>query len=294
MSVTAPRIVPVLDAGIVCGESPVWIPREGALYLTDIPGCRMHRIVPATGEHSSWEMPEPLCAFAPRAAGGFVAAMKTGFALLDLDAGTVDFLARPEIDKPDNRLNDGRCDRQGRFWAGSMHLPRTGFDGTLYRLGTDRSCTAMAGDVIVSNGLAFSPDSLTMYWSDSRSSRVFAFDFDPATGDIANRRVFFETSERQGRPDGAAVDAEGFYWSACYLGSRILRIAPDGTLDREIGMPVRDITMVAFGGADLSTLYVTTSCEALTPAERAEAPLAGALFALEAGVAGLPEPEYCG
>ena len=133
-----------------------------------------------------------------------------------------------------------------------------------------------------------------MYWSDSRSSIVYAFDFDAATGDIANRRVFFETTERQGRPDGATVDAEGFYWSACYLGGRVLRIAPDGTLEREIELSVRDITMVAFGGADLDTLYITTSCEALSPAERAEVPLAGAVFAVRPGVRGLPEPKFKG
>lgn len=294
MSAVITAAEPVLRAGIVCGESPVWVAEEGALYLTDIPGCRMHRLVPATGAHTSWPMPEPLCAFAPREAGGFVAAMKTGFALLDLEARTLDLLARPEADRRDNRLNDGRCDRQGRFWAGSMHLPRTAFEGTLYRLDADHSCAAMAGGVIVSNGLAFSPDGTVMYWSDSRSSRVFVFDFDPATGDIENRRTFFETTERQGRPDGAAVDADGFYWSACYLGSRILRIAPDGRLDREVPMPVRDITMVAFGGEDLSTLYVTTSCEALTYEERAGTPLAGAVFALDPGVAGLPEPKYRG
>lgn len=285
---------PVLDAGAVCGESPVWAVEERALYFTDIPGAIMHRFEPDTGAHESYAMPEPLTAFAMREAGGFVAAMRSGFALVEPARGVVEWLARPEADRPDNRLNDGRCDRDGRFWAGSMHLPRTDFAGTLYRLGTDRSCTPMAGDVIVSNGLAFSPDGSTMYWSDSRSSRVFAFDFDRATGDIANRRLFFETTEAQGRPDGAAVDAEGFYWSACYLGSRILRIAPDGTLDREIAMPVRDVTMVAFGGDDLDTLYVTTSCEALSKPERADSPLAGALFAVDPGVKGLPEPKYRG
>ena len=283
----------VLQAGIVCGESPVWIAGENALYLTDIPGKALHRLK-LDGGHDTWPMPEELCAFAPRERGGFVAAMRSGFAFLDPVAGTVDYFARPEADKPDNRLNDGRCDRQGRFWAGSMHLPRTAREGTLYRVDRDGSVHAAAGDVIVSNGLAFSPDSRTMYWSDSRSSIVYAFDFDAETGRAGNRRVFFQTTERQGRPDGAAVDADGFYWSACYLGSRILRIAPDGTVDREIELPVRDVTMVAFGGPDLATLYVTTSCEALGADERRTAPLAGAVFALDPGVKGLPEPYFRG
>jgi L-arabinonolactonase len=283
-----------LDGAITCGECPVWVPEEKALYFTDIPGRTMNWFAPETGEHKSWEMPEELCSFALREQGGFVAAMRSGFALLTLESGTVDYIARPETDKPNNRLNDGRCDRQGRFWAGSMHEPRNQFDGVLYRLGTDKSCTAVADNVMVSNGLAWSPDSTTMYWSDSRNSTVSAFDFDPQTGNATNRRVFFETSQEQGRPDGATVDSEGFYWSACYMGGRVLRIAPDGTLDREIAMPVRDITMVCFGGDDLDTLYITTSCEALSPAQKVESPLSGAVFVADPGVTGLPEPKYKG
>jgi len=285
---------PVLHAGALCGESPVWIAREGALYFTDIPACTVHRFDPASGAHRTFAAPEEVCALAPREAGGFVAALRSRFALLDLETGTAETLASPEPDRPENRLNDGRCDPAGRFWAGSMHLPRTRADGTLYRLDTDGTCTAMAGDVIVSNGLAFSPDGGTMYWSDSRSGRICAFDFDVPSGTIANRRTFFETTEAEGRPDGAAVDAEGFYWSACFRGSRILRIAPDGTLDRQILMPVRDATMLAFGGPDLATLYITTASEALTAAERTEDPLAGSLFAVDPGVHGLPERAYGG
>jgi len=283
-----------LDAGVTCGESPVWVPEERSVYFTDIPGKAMHRYGPEGSTHRSWSMPEELCCFAVAERGGFVAGMRSGFAFLDLASGAVDYIARPEADRPDNRLNDGRCDRQGRFWAGSMHEPRTRFDGVLYRLDTDRRCTPMAGDVMVSNGLAWSPDSTVMYWSDSRNSKVYAFDFDPETGDVDGRRLFFETTPEQGRPDGAAVDAEGFYWSACFMGSRILRIAPDGTVDREIAMPVRDITMVCFGGDDLDTLYITTSKEALDEAERAQSPLAGALFVADPGVKGLTEPRYRG
>ena len=211
------------NGGITCGESPVWVAEEKALYFTDIPGKTMNRFEPDAGNHRAWDMPEELCCFALRAQGGFVAGMRSGFAFLDLEAGRVDSIVKPEADKPDNRLNDGRCDRQGRFWAGSMHEPRSKRDGVLYRLSADQVCTAMAGDVMVANGLAWSPDSKTMYWSDSRNSKIFAFDFDPDTGDLDNRRLFFETTQEQGRPDGAAVDAQGFYWSACYMGGRVLR-----------------------------------------------------------------------
>lgn len=284
----------ILDAAITCGESPVWVAAEEAVYFTDIPGRRMHRLVPGSGAHRTWEMPEELCCFAPRDAGGFVAGMRSGFALLAADSLAVEYLARPEVDKPDNRLNDGRCDRQGRFWAGSMHEPRSRLDGVLYRLGTDRQCTAMAGGVMVANGLAWSPDGHTMYWSDSRKHTIFAFDFDPDTGSLDNRRVFFRTSEAQGRPDGAAVDAEGCYWSACFLGGCVLCITPDGRVEREIPLPVRDVTMVCFGGPALDTLYITTSREALTEEQRRRSPLAGSVFVADPAARGLAEPHYLG
>ena len=262
-------VEPVLEADIICGECPVWAPEESALYFTDIPGKAIHRFHPNSGALNRWPMPEEVGCFALREAGGLVAALRNGFAFIDLDAGSVEAIADPESDKPENRFNDGRCDRQGRFWAGTMHEPRTRRDGALYRLDTDASCHRIAGDALVANGLAWSPDSTTMYWSDSRRATIFTFDFDPATGAAANQRVFIELSEEQGRPDGATVDAEGFYWSACFRGGRVLRIAPDGTIDREIPMPVRDITMAAFGGPELDRLYITTSKEALSPAEQA-------------------------
>ncbi len=284
----------ILDAGLVCGECPVWSEEENALYLTDIPSKAIHRFVPEAGKSESWPMPEEVGCFAFRETGGLVAALRSGFAFIDLASGSVEYLCDPEADKPENRFNDGRCDRQGRFWAGTMHEPRTAHDGNLYRLDGDRVCRRMAGDVLVANGLAWSPDSTVMYWSDSRSSIVFAFDFDPVSGEIANRRTFVELTEAQGRPDGAAVDAEGFYWSACYMGGRVLRIAPDGTIDREILMPVRDVTMVAFGGRDLDRMFITTSREALNEAERRDSPLAGCVFEADPGVRGLPEPKYRG
>jgi L-arabinonolactonase len=285
---------PILSAGIICGESPVWVPEEQALYFTDIPGREIHRFDPASGADDKWPMPEEVGCFAPRVGGGFVAALRSGFAFIDLEKGTVDYICDPESDKPENRFNDGRCDRQGRFWAGTMHEPRTSRDGVLYRLESGGTCTAMADDVLVANGLAWSPDGTVMYWSDSRRSTVFAFDFDPASGEIANRRVFIELNEEQGRPDGATVDAEGFYWSACYMGGRVMRIAPDGKIDREIMMPVRDITMVAFGGADLDRLYITTSREALSSEEFRAAPLAGSIFLADPGVRGLVDARFQG
>ena len=283
-----------LNADISVGECPVWVPEEQAIYFTDIAGTSMNRFHPSSGEHKQWEMPEKLCCFAFRERGGLVAAMSSGFAFLDLEAGSVEYISKIEEDQPENRLNDGRCDRQGRFWAGTMHEPRSKYNGVLYRLGTDLSCTPMAGDVMVSNGLAFSPDGSVMYWSDSRNRKVFAFDFDPETGNISNRSLFFETTLEQGRPDGATVDAEGYYWSACFMGSRVLRIAPDGKLDREILMPVENITMICFGGDNLDTLYITTGNEGPSEEMVKKTSLAGSIFVTKPGIKGLLDTKFKG
>lgn len=287
-------VEPILQADIVCGECPVWVPEEAALYFTDIPAKTINRFHPDSGALKSWPMPEEVGCFALRESGGIVAGLRSGFAFIDIDDGRVEYIADPEADKPENRFNDGRCDRQGRFWAGTMHEPRTRREGTLYRFDADRTWHAIARDVLVANGLAWSPDSTTMYWSDSRRHTIFAFDFDPESGSATNRRIFIQLTEEQGRPDGAAVDAEGFYWSACFRGGRVLRIAPDGRIDREIAVPVRDVTMIAFGGPDLDRLYITTSREMLSDAERASSPLAGAIFVADPGVTGLIEPRFGG
>ena len=287
-------LVCVLDAKAQTGESPVWVPEEQALYWTDIPGKTLNRFDPATGDNRVWPMPEQVGSFALREGGGLVAALRSGFALIDPERGRVEPLVDPEADRPDNRFNDGRCDRQGRFWAGSMNEPRAARSGALYRLDPDRRCHRMAGDVMVANGLAFSPDDRLLYWSDSRALTIYAFDFDAASGEIENRRTFARLAPHQGGPDGAAVDAEGGYWSACYRGARVMRFRPDGTIERKIRLPVSRVTMCAFGGPDLRTLYITTARGGLSAAELEREPLAGGIFALEVDVQGLPEPRFKG
>ena len=283
-----------LKTNISVGENPVWVPEERALYFTDIAGKTMNCFYTKSGLHKQWEMPEKLCSFALREQGGFVAAMSSGFAFLDLDSGSVNYIKKIEENQPNNRMNDGCCDRQGRFWAGTMHEPRTRYDGILYRLNPDLSCTAMAGEVMVSNGLAFSPNGKIMYWSDSRNRKIFSFDFNTETGEISNRRLFYETTIEQGRPDGATVDSEGFYWSACFMGSRILRISPDGKLDREIHLPIKNITMICFGGDNLDILYITTGNEGLSEYELKKTPLAGSIFKTKPGIKGLLETKFKG
>jgi len=294
LSWTTDQPVCVLDAKARTGESPVWVAEEQALYWTDIPGKTLNRFDPATGENQVWPMPEEVGSFALRESGGLVAALRSGFAFIDLDSGKIEPLVDPEADQPDNRFNDGRCDRQGRFWAGTMNEPRSARSGALYRLGADRRCARMAGDVMVANGLAFSPDDRLMYWSDSRALTIWVFDFDAASGEIANRRVFARLAPHQGGPDGAAVDAHGCYWIACYRGSRVMRLRPDGTIERKIRLPVSRVTMCAFGGPDLRTLYITTASGGMSAAELEREPQAGGIFALDLDVEGLPEPRFKG
>jgi sugar lactone lactonase YvrE len=284
----------VLRAEAACGESPVWAADEQALYWTDIPNRRIHRFEPASGATRAWSMPSEVGCLALRERGGLVVAMRGGFAFVDLGSGRVEPITDPEAGKEDNRFNDGRCDPQGRFWAGTMHEPRTRNDGALYRLDADLSCRRMAGGVMVSNGLAWSPDGRTMYHADSRGRVVWAWDFEPVTGEIANRRVFARTGADEGRPDGAAVDADGGYWSARYAGGRVVRHRPDGSIDRVIRLPVSKPTMCAFGGPGLDQLYVTSARERMTPEQLAREPLAGGIFRVDLDVRGLPEPRFRG
>jgi len=193
---------------------------------------------------------------------------------------------------PNFRINDGKCDRAGRFWSGTVDTATFGAHGALYRLDPDHTSHRVAGSFVTPNGIAFSPDDRLMYWSDSRRGRVFAFDYDLETGNAWNRRLWLETDDSLGRPDGAAVDVDGCYWSARFAGGRVIRFRPDGRIDREIRLPVSQVTMCAFGGADLRTLFITTAREGLDAATLARQPLAGGLFAVDAGSQGLPEPRF--
>lgn len=283
-----------LDAGAVCGESPVWDQEAGVLWWTDIPTRTVNRFDPATGSNQATAVADRVGCLALAGSGGLVVAAERRFCRLDPASGALETLAKLEGEDPQNRLNDGRCDRRGRFFAGTMNEPRARRSGKLWRLDPDGTAKEMAHDVLVANGLAWSPDDRLMYWSDSRRGLVFQFDYDIETGTPSNRRIWLETDDSIGRPDGAAVDSEGCYWSARFMGGRVIRFRPDGTIDREIRLPVSRVTMCAFGGADLRTLYITTASEGMSPEDLKAEPEAGAIFAVDAGVAGLPEPRFAG
>jgi L-arabinonolactonase len=292
----------VVDARNTLGEGPIWCPRTETLYWVDNVDPGIWRYTPATGEARSWRMPAPIGSVVLRETGGMVAAMNGGFCFVDLDSKTIRQIAAPEEHLPLNRMNDGRCDRRGRYWCGSMNTDFTDRRPTnaairtaaLYRLDPDLTCTRMDDGFIASNGIAFSPDDKTMYYADTTSLTVYAYDFDVDSGAISNRRVFISTEGLAGKVDGATVDADGFYWCAFVYDSAVRRYAPDGRLDRIITLPVKNPTCVAFGGRNLDVLYITSARQFLTADELAAQPAAGALLAVDLGVKGLPEPRFAG
>ncbi len=287
----------ILDARNATGESPVWNAREQALYWVDIPAQKLHRWDLARTTSQSWDTPEMLACIAAGQDGGWIAGMQTGLFRLDIDAaGSLRSERLCDVAHADAqmRFNDGRCDRQGRFWAGTMRLDMAAgiADGVLYRYGAgDTAINAQLHQLIVPNGLAFSPDGSRMYLSDSHPTvqTIWVFDYDIDSGTPYNRRLFVDMNQHPGRPDGAAVDAEGGYWICANDAGLIHRFTPDGRLDRSLAVPVKKPTMCAFGGPNLDTLYVTS----IRPAgDLTDQPLAGGVFALNPGVTGLEEPRF--
>lgn len=289
-----PEITRAVDCRNILGEVPVWDVAEQALYWVDIEGALLQRFVPATGARRSWHLPERVCAFALREAGGLVLALASGFAFFDPETGAIHRLAAPEAHLPGNRMNDGKCDRRGRFWAGTMDDSLKARTAALYRLDPDLSCERMESRIGISNSLAWSPDDRTFYFADTLQRKIFAYDFDLATGAIANRRVFADCADQPGAPDGSTIDAEGFLWNAQWDGWRLVRYAPDGSIDRIVDLPVQKPTSCMFGGPDLATLYVTSAIWDLSGDALIRQPWAGAVLALRPGVAGLPEPRFAG
>ncbi|VVN45362.1 6-deoxy-6-sulfogluconolactonase [Pseudomonas fluorescens] len=288
----------IVDARNAVGESPVWVAEENALYWVDIPNGGLQRWSADTGHVHAWKTPEMLACIARHSRGGWVAGMESGFFHLHPHSdGSLDSerLASVEHRRADMRLNDGRCDRQGRFWAGSMvlNMGLSAPEGRLYRYGAGQSgvIAAQLDGFIVPNGLGFSPDGTTMYLSDSHPDvqLIWAFDYDTDTGTPSNRRVFVDMNHFPGRPDGAAVDAEGFYWICANDAGLIHRFAPDGRLDFSLEVPVKKPTMCAFGGSRMDTLFVTS----IRPGDDHDPhSLAGGVFALNPNVKGLAEPLF--
>ena len=289
----------ILDARNGTGESPVWKASEKSLYWVDISARQLCRWSLADKRFAAWTAPEMLACTAMAVNGGWIAGAESGVFHLDPKTdGQLGFtlLAAAEHAMPGMRFNDGRCDRQGRFMAGTMLMDMSAGAqvGCIYRLDKENKLIKLLDGFITPNGMAFSPDGKTMYLSDSHPAvqTIWAFDYDTSTGTPSNRRLFVDMKPLPGRPDGAAVDADGCYWICGNDAGLIHRFTPQGKLDCSLAVPVKKPAMCAFGGAGLDTLFVTS----IRPQgiDLSDQPLAGGLFALRPGVRGLTEPVFSG
>lgn len=284
----------VLDARADLGEGPSWDADARRLIWVDITKGNVHRFDPETGRDEVVGVGQPVGAAVPTTSGGLALAVRDGFALVDPWTGRADRIAEVEADLPETMMNDGKCDPAGRFWAGTKDIEGHRPLGSLYRLDADRHLVRVLTGVTISNGLGWSLDGRTMYYIDSTTYGVDAFDFEPETGEVSNRRRLVDIPEEWGLPDGMTVDEEGSLWVAFWGGSAIRRIAPDGRLIDTVGFPVSQVTSCAFGSDDLSDLYVTSARDGLSSAQLRTEPHAGGLFRLRPRVRGLPQRPFAG
>lgn len=283
----------VFASADILGEGPVWSVAEQALYWIDIKKPMLQRWHPESGMHQTWDVPAEIGSYSLRSQGGAILAMQNGFSFFDFADGVARHIADPEAHLPRTRFNDGKCDRKGRFWAGTMDNDETDFTmGSLYRVGHDLSVSKMRGNVGISNGLGWSPDNKTMYYADSPAKCIYVYDFDFESGQPTNERVF--TKVDKGVPDGLTVDSAGYVWNCQWDAWRVVRYAPDGSVDFILEMPVQRPTSCMFGGPDLRDLYITSASINLTEEERARQPGAGCIFRARTDVPGLPEQMFEG
>ncbi len=282
----------VLDAHAQTGESPTWSPREQALYWIDIEEPALHRFDPKSGEDLSWEMLSQIGAFTLCKSGRVIGALRTGLVRLALDSASIELLASPPYNPLTHRFNEGKCDARGRFWVATMYDPlhnplqETRATARPIHVFTEaEGLRERPATAVIGNGIAWSPANDVMLFADTPAQEIKEFDFDLQTASISGSRIFATFKDAEGRPDGAAVDNEGFYWCALYGGGRIVRMAPDGKIEREIRLPVSQPTMCAFGDRDFDALYITTAAHGLAPGSE---PHAGGIFRCRPGVTGTP------
>ncbi|MBF9236883.1 SMP-30/gluconolactonase/LRE family protein [Hymenobacter sp. BT683] len=282
----------ILSVQAALGEGPIWNPETRQLYWVDIEGRAFHVFDPKSGQDVCFPTTARVGAGAPMRNGNVLLALQTGLHQLDLRTGRLTLLTNPLTD-PNLRFNDGKCDPAGRFWVGTFHLEQKPSAGTLYRFDPDGSLHVMLRGITNSNGIIWSLDQATMYYIDTPTLTVQAFDYDNATGTIANPRVIIRLPEGPASPDGMTIDAEGKLWVALWCGGAVHRYDPHtGALLQVIKVPAPLTSACAFGGPDLRTLYITTARHGLTPEQLAKFPLSGNLFALEPGVSGVPACFY--
>jgi len=283
----------VLDSHAALGEGAIWDTEKKVLYWVDIDAGFVHTFDPATGRDVSVAVGQPVGTVVPRASGGVMLATRDGFMSLDPGTGKVALVASPAGHDPEKRFNDGKCDPAGRFWAGT--IDEAGSGGALFRLDADLSVHCMVTGIAIANGLAWSLDRRTMYYIDTVTQRVDAFDYDDATGAVSNRRGVVTVPVELGSPDGMTIDAEGKLWVAHWDGWCVCRWDPaTGKMLRKVGVPVQRPTSCAFGGPELDTLFVTSATMGLDTGTLGKQPKAGGIFAFKPGVRGFPAFEFAG
>jgi sugar lactone lactonase YvrE len=283
----------VINARDQLGETPLWCPRTDKVWWIDIERPRLQTFDERTGKHEVHPFESTFAgSLALHREGGFVVGLDNRLHRFDPATSTLNHLADVESADQRTRLNDGRCDRRGRLWIGTMDAAIQEPLGSFYRVEPSGAVHWLFTDIIVTNSVTTSPDDRTLYMSDTRRFKIWAFDLDPDDGALSNRRVFADYANEKGRPDGACVDSDGCVWNAVFAGHRVIRYTPAGKVDRVIELPVTNPTCVCFGGSDLSTLYITTATKMIAPEVLAKEPLAGALLAVDVGVKGLPEAMF--
>lgn len=289
------RIEVLLDVKTTLGEGPLWDVDQQRLYFIDSMDGRVFRTTVHGTELRAWDVPRKIGSMALRKDGnGAIVSLQGGFHLLDFKTGDVELLHDPEPGLATNRINDGKVDKRGRFVAGSMDTMEEGPKGALYSVSTDFKVTTLDSNIVCSNGPCWSPDGKTFYFADTWSGEIWAYDYDLATGGVSNRRTFATVdTSGGGATDGATVDAEGCVWAALVYAGKLVRYAPDGTVDRVIDMPVKKVTSVMFGGPNLDILFVTSMAKPPLPRFPGDGPLRGSLFAIhDLGVRGVPEMRF--
>jgi len=270
------------------GEGPVWDDRLGELFWVDIEGLKLHRYKPSDSKQQEYKLEQKAGSAVPAQDGSWILALQDGFYRFDLATGQSELLIHTPDGKQGNRLNDGKCDSSGRFWAGTMSA-KWQKDGTLYTLETGNALTPRHPGVVCSNGLAWSSDGKLMYYIDSGEALVNVFDYDAATGEITNKRTAITYPEGQGGPDGMSIDTEDMLWIGHWGGWQVSRWNPrTGEKLVTVEVPVKNVTSCAFGGENLDELYITTTRVGNTEDELKDQPNAGGLFRVKPGVKGLP------
>jgi len=277
------------------GEGPVWSERRQALFWVDILGRKLHCYSPCDSAMRSWSFEEEISAVAERRDhSSLIVTLRHHFAFFDPDTGQLEKIFDAESDRPGNRFNDGKCDAQGRFWAGSMDFACEQPTGALYSFDAERRCKRHVDGFAVTNGPTWSLDGRTLYFTNTATRRIFAFDFDPSSGSLSNQRLWLAFDETEGAPDGMTTDANGNLWIAHWGAGCVTCHAPSGEQLARIDVPASNTTSCAFGGPNLSTLYITSATTGLDEQASQAQPLAGGLFEIELDVRGLPAAQFAG